>query len=159
MITLAKLVSLVVVDEGSDEWITDQDDATSMANTVLDDRGTTSSVYAINLPPWYGRSAVLAMMEAIGQQRLVADRARFSVGELRTYTWKLTGPEAAQLVGHLLRSTDGDDSPVHIIAAQDFSARRGSRKPRNAARREPQRPPPAHEMMDLDSTKFMKHIQ
>ena len=143
-------------DEGSTEWSADQDDATSTASSMPDKWGSTSSVYAISVPPWYGRSTVLAMTGATGQQRLVADRARFSVGELRTCTWKPTGPEASQPVGHLLRSTEGH-LPVHIIAAQDYSARRGSRKPRNTAKREPQRPPSVHEMMDLDSTKFMKH--
>ena len=33
MITLAKSVGLIVVDEGFDEWITDQDDATSTASS------------------------------------------------------------------------------------------------------------------------------
>ena len=113
MLKLNESVGLVVVDEGSEEWLTDRDnDCTSAANTVPDDWGAMRSVYATNVPPWYKQSAVTAMIGATGDTKVVADWMRFSVGELRSCTWKITGPQVEQLVGHSLRSTEGGSSYI-----------------------------------------------
>ena len=54
MLKLNESVGLVVVDEASEEWMTDRDnDSTSAANFVPDDWGAVTSVYATNVPPWY----------------------------------------------------------------------------------------------------------
>ena len=51
-VNLNESVGLVVVDEGSEEWLTDRDnDSASAASTVLDDSGAVASVYATNVPP------------------------------------------------------------------------------------------------------------
>ena len=101
MLKLNESVGLVVVDEGSEECPTDRDnDSTSATSTVPDDCGAVTSVYATNVPPWYNQSAVTAMTSATGDTNFVADRMRLSVGELRTCTWKITGQQVEQLVGH-----------------------------------------------------------
>ena len=93
MLKLNESVGLVVVDEGLEEWLTDRDnDSTSAVSNVPDDWGTLTSVYATSVPTWYNQSAVTAMIGATGDTKFVADRMRFSVGELRTCTWKITGP-------------------------------------------------------------------
>ena len=54
MMWLNESAGLVVVDEGSGEWLTDSDvDASSTASTVPETWGPVTSVYAINVPPWY----------------------------------------------------------------------------------------------------------
>ena len=55
-------VGLVVVDEGTEEWLTDHDhDSVSNVSTIPDERGTTTSVYVINFPPWYTKAVVTAI--------------------------------------------------------------------------------------------------
>ena len=157
MLKLNEYVGLVVVDEGSEEWLTDRDnDPTSAANTVRDDWEAVTSVYATNVPPWYNEPAVNAMISATGDTKVVADRMRFSVGELRTCTWKITGPQVEQLVGHLLRFTEGG-SAIHIVSASEYKGKRDQQRHRPARTPKPARAkPPVVEMMDLDSVKFMK---
>ena len=157
MLKLNELVGLVVVDEGSEEWLTDRDDdCTSAASTFPDERGAVTSVYATNVPPWYNRSAVIAMIGATGDTKFVADRMRFSVGDLRTCTWKINGPQVEQLVGHLLRSTDGG-SPIHIVSASEYKGKRDQQRHRPARTPKPATAkPPEVEMMEMDSVKFMK---
>ena len=123
MMRLNESVGLVVVDEGSGEWLTDPDvDASSTASTILDTWGQVTSVYAINVPPWYDQKAVHGMLGATGDEKFVVDRVRWSVGELRTCTWKVRGPGVQDLAGHLLRSIEGY-SPVHIISSQEYTTR------------------------------------
>ena len=157
MLKLNESVGLVVVDEGSQEWLTDSDnDSTSAASTVPDDWGTVTSVYATNVPPWYNQSAVTAMISATGDTKFVADRMRLSFGELRTCTWKITGLQVEQLVGDLLRSTKGG-SPIHIVSANEYKGKRNQQRHRPARTAKPATAnPPEVEMMDLDSVKFMK---
>ena len=96
------------------------------------------------------------MMSATGDTKFVADRMRFSVGELRTCTWKITRPQVEQLVGHLLRSTEGG-SPIHIVSANEYKGKRDQQRHRPARTPKPATAkPPEVEMMDLDSVKFMK---
>ena len=55
------------------------------------------------------------MVSATGKECFVVDGMCFSVGELRTSTWKVTRPTVGRLVGHLMASTEGD-SPVRLIS-------------------------------------------
>ena len=158
MMRLNDSVGLVLVDEGSGEWLTDSDvDATSTGSTIPDPWGQVTSVYAINVPPWYDQKAVHTMLGATGDEKFVVDRVRWRVGELRTCTWKVRGPGVQDLVGHLLRSTEGD-SPVHIISSQEYTTRRGKSASKGGVKRDA-RPAPAVEMMDLDTVKFMKRTR
>ena len=151
-------MGLVVVDEGSGEWLTDSDvDASSTASTIPDTWGQVTIVYAINVPPWFDQKAVHSMLGATGDEKFVVDRVRWTVGELRTCTWKVRGPGVQDLVGHLLRSTEGD-SPVHIISSQEYTTRRGKPSNKGGAKRAA-RPAPAVEMMDLDMVMFMKRTR
>ena len=151
-------VGLVVVDEGSGEWLTDSDvDTSSTGSTIPDKWGQVTSVYAINVPRWYDQKAVPGMLGATGDERFVVDRVWWSVGELRICTWKVRGPRVQDLVGHLLRSTE-DDSPVHIISSQEYTTRRGKPANKGGAKRDA-RPGPPVEMMDLDMVKFMKRTR
>ena len=52
MMRLNESMGMVVVDEGSGEWLTDSDlDTSSTASTIPDTWGQVTSVYAINVPP------------------------------------------------------------------------------------------------------------
>ena len=74
MMRLNDGVGLVVVDEGSREWLTDSDtDASSTASTNSDTWSRVTSVYAINLPPWYDQKAVHNMLGATGDEKFVVD--------------------------------------------------------------------------------------
>ena len=155
---LNESVGLVVVDEGSGEWLTDSDvDASSTASTIPDTWGQVTSVYAINVLPWYDQKAVHSMLGATGDNKFVGDRFRWSVCELRTCTRKVLGPGVQDLVGHLLRSTEGD-SPVHIISSQEYTTRPGKPANKGGAKRDAP-PAPAVAMMDLDMVKFMKRTR
>ena len=158
LMRLNESVGLVVVDEVSGEWLTDSDvDASSTASTISDTWGQVTSVYAINGPRWYDRKAVHSMLGATGDEKFVVDRVRWSVGELGTGTWKVRGPGVQDLVGHLLRSTEGD-SAVHIISSREYTTRRGKPANKGGVKRDA-RPAPAVEMMDLDMVKFMKRTR
>ena len=59
-------------------------------------------------------------------------------------------------MGHLLRSTEGG-SPIHIVSANEYKGKRYQQRHRPARTPKPATAkPPAVEMMDLDSVKFMK---
>ena len=129
MMRLNESVGLLVVDEGSREWLTDTDvDTSSTTSSIPDTWGQVTSVYVINVPPWYDQKAVHSMLGATGDEKFVVDRVRWSVGELRTCTSKVRGPAVQDFVGHLLRLTEGDP-PVHIIGSQECTTRQG--KPAN----------------------------
>ena len=124
MLKLHEFVGLVVVDEGTEEWLTAQDnDSASTASTVPDDRGSVVNVYEVNVPPWYSQSAVVAMLSTTGDSKYVVDRMWFSVGELRTCSWKVIGPNIEKLVGHLRRCTEGG-TPIHIVSAKESKGKR-----------------------------------
>ena len=114
----------LVVDEGSEEWLTHKDrGCVSNASTIPNEWGTTTSVCVINVPPWYTHTALTAMLIATGNERFVVDCMRFSMRGLRTCPWKITGASVDSLVGHLMRSTEGN-SPVHLISPVEYTGRR-----------------------------------
>ena len=112
-------------------------------------------MYAINVPTWYTHTIVPAMLSATGNERIVVDRIHFLVGELRTCAWKITGPSADSLVGHLLRSTEGD-SFVHLISPAEYKGRRMKHRARPPRDPKDRPKPPLVGMMDLESMKFKK---
>ena len=64
-------VGMVVVDEGSAEWLTDSDvDTSSTASTIPDTWGQVTSVCAINVPLWYDQKAVHSMLGAMATRSL-----------------------------------------------------------------------------------------
>ena len=64
-----------------------------------------------------------------------------------------------QLVGHLLRSTEGG-SPIHIVSANEYKGKRDQQCHRLARTPKPTTAKPLEEeMMDLDIVKFMKRKQ
>ena len=156
MLKLNSNVGLVVVDEGTEEPPTDQErDSVSNASTIPDECRTTTSVYAIIVPPWYTQAAATATSSATGNERFVVDRMRFSMGELRTCTWKITRPSADSLVGHLMRSAEGD-LQVHVISPAEYKGRRTKQRARPPRDHKDRPKPPVVEIMDWDLVKFMK---
>lgn len=163
---LTKNVGLKVHDPQTDTWLTDMDDGDhSIASSVPTEWGATTAVYAINVPPHYDHKAVGAMFGVTGQRDFVHERSRWSVGEIRTCTWKILGPAVDQAVGHLLKPADGD-SPIHIISAHEYSTKKakggakggkGSGKGGKGGTTPKSEEPPAAEMeVDMEIMKFMR---
>lgn len=163
---LSANVGLKVHDPATDTWLTDIDDGDqSVASSIPSEWGSTTAVYAINVPPYYDHTAVNAMFRVTGQVDYVHERVKWSVGEIRTCTWKLVGPVVDQAVGHLLKPADGG-SPIHIISAHEYATKKakGSSKGgkgsgkggKGGAPPKPEMPHTAEMEVDMDMMKFMK---
>ena len=121
---LVQTCGLKVKDPVANVWLTDADDGTeSMASTIPSEWGATTAVYAINVPPYYDEQAVNFMYMATGQKDFVHSVARWSVGEIRTVSWKIIGPEVDKTIGTMLKATDGE-APVHIISSAEYDAKK-----------------------------------
>ena len=90
------------------------------------------TVYILDVAPWWYLSDLTEALAPSVQCRHIADRVRWSVGEMRTATWRLTGQSVSQLIGKVYLSDSGMP-PMFVISEGDYEARkkRITDRPRN----------------------------
>ena len=90
------------------------------------------TVYILDVAPWWYLSDLTEALAPSVQCRYIADRVRWSVGEMRTATWRLTGESVSQLIGKVYLSDCGMP-PMFVISEADYEARkkRITDRPRN----------------------------
>ena len=90
------------------------------------------TVYILDVAPWWYLSDLTEALAPSIQCRYIADRVRWSVGEMRTATWRLTGESVSQLIGKVYLSDSGMP-PMFVISEADYEARkkRITDRPRN----------------------------
>ena len=91
------------------------------------------TVYILDVAPWWYLSDLTKAVAPSVHCRYIADRVRWSVGEMRTATWRLTRESASQLVGKVYLSDSGMP-PMLVISDSDYKARkkRITDRPNNA---------------------------
>ena len=91
------------------------------------------TMYILDVAPWWYLSVVTEALAPSVQCRYIADRVQWSVGEMRTATWRLTGESVSQLIGKVYLSDSGMP-PMFVISEADYEARkkRITDRPRNA---------------------------
>ena len=90
------------------------------------------TVYILDVAPWWYLSDLTEALAPSVRCRYIADRVRWSVGEMRTATWRLTGESVSQLIGKVYLSDSGMP-PMFVISEADYEARkkRVTDRPRN----------------------------
>ena len=81
------------------------------------------TVYILDVAPWWYLSDLTEALAPSVQCRYIADRVRWSVGEMRTATWRLTGESVSQLIGKVYLSDSGMP-PMFVISEADYEARK-----------------------------------
>ena len=91
-----------------------------------------SPVYILDVAPWWYLSDLTEALAPSVHCRYIADRVRWSVGEMRTATWRLIGESVTQLIGKVYLSDSGMP-PMFVISEADYEARkrRITDRPRN----------------------------
>ena len=90
------------------------------------------TVYMLDVAPWWYLSDLTEALAPSVQCRYIADRVRWSVGEMRTATWRVTAESVSQLIGKVYLSDSGMP-PMFVISEADYEARkkRVTDRPRN----------------------------
>ena len=90
------------------------------------------TVYILDVAPWWYLSDLTGALAPSAHCRYIADRVRWSVGEMRTATWRLTGESVGQPIGKVYLSDSGMP-PMVVISEADYEARkrRITDRPRN----------------------------
>ena len=90
------------------------------------------TVCILDVAPWWYLSYLLEALAPSVHCRYIADRVRWSVGQMRTATWRLTGESVTQLIGKVYLSDSGMP-PMFVISEADYEARkrRITDRPRN----------------------------
>ena len=81
------------------------------------------TVYILDVAPWWYLSDLTEVLAPSGQCRYIADRVRWSVEEMRTATWRLTGESVSQLIGKVYLSDSGMP-PMFVISEAGYEARK-----------------------------------
>ena len=81
------------------------------------------TVYILDVAPWWYLSDPTEALAPSVQCRYIADRVRWSVGEMRTATWRLTAESVSQLIGKVYLSDSGMP-PMFVISEADYEARK-----------------------------------
>ena len=91
-----------------------------------------STVYILDVVPWWYLSDLTEALAPSVQYQYIADRVTWSVGEMCTATWRLTGESVSQLVGKVYLSDFGMP-PMFLILEADYEARkkRITNRPKN----------------------------
>ena len=90
------------------------------------------TVYILDVAPWWYLSDLTEALAPSVQCRYIADCVRWSVGEMRMATWRLTGEGVSQLIEKVYLSDFGMP-PMFVISEADYGARkkRITDRPRN----------------------------
>ena len=81
------------------------------------------TVYILDVASWWYLSDPTEVLAPSVRCRYIADRVRWSVGEMRTATWRLTGESVSQLIGKVYLSDSGMP-PMFVISEADYEARK-----------------------------------
>ena len=81
------------------------------------------TVYILDVAPWWYLSDLTEALAPSVHYRYIADHVRWSVGEMRTATWRLTGESVSQLIGKVYLSDSGMP-PMFVISETDYEARK-----------------------------------
>ena len=73
------------------------------------------------MAPWWYLSDLAEALAPSLHRRYIADRVRWSVGDMRTATWRMTGESVSQLVGKVYLSESGMP-PMFVISEVDYEA-------------------------------------
>ena len=89
-------------------------------------------MYILHVAPWWYVSDLTKALAPSVQCGYIVDRVRWSVGEMRTATRRLTGESVSQLIGKVYLSDSGMP-PMFVISEADYEARkkRITDRPRN----------------------------
>ena len=75
-------------------------------------------------PPWWDISDLGAIFASCTNNiEVVIDRVRFSVGEIRTATWRVSGESIGQLAGMVFHGVRGTKI-VSLMAEADYMAKK-----------------------------------
>ena len=90
------------------------------------------TLYILDVAPWWYLSDLTEALAPSVRCRYIADRVRWSVGEMRTATWRLTRESVSRLIGKVYLS-DSRMPPMFVISEADYGARkkRITDQPRN----------------------------
>ena len=86
-------------------------------------KGLVGTVYILDVAPRWSLSDVTEALAPSVQCRYIADRVKWSVGEMRTATWRLTGESVSQLIRKVY-SSDSGMPPMFVISKADYEARK-----------------------------------
>ena len=78
-------------------------------------------MYILDVAPWWYLSDLTEALAPSVHCRYIADRVRWSVGEMCTATWRLTGESVTQLIGKVYLSDSGMP-PMFVISEADYEA-------------------------------------
>ena len=81
------------------------------------------TVYILDAALWWYLSDLTEALAPSVECRYIAARVRWSVGEIRTATWRLTGESVPQLIGKVYLSDSGMP-PTFVISEADYEARK-----------------------------------
>ena len=80
-----------------------------------------SLLYAVNVAPWWDRSDMAEVFVSCTKNKeVVINRVRFSVGEIRTATWRVSGESIGQLAGMVFHDVRGSE-----LVSIDYIAKKG----------------------------------
>ena len=90
------------------------------------------TLYILDVAPWWYLLDLTEALAPLVHCRDIADRVRWSVGEMRTATWRVIGESVSQLVGKIYLSNSGT-TRMFVILEADYEARkkRITDRPRN----------------------------
>ena len=81
------------------------------------------TVYILDVAPWWYLADLTEALAPSVQCRYIADRVGWSVGEMRTATWRPTGESVSQLIGKVFLSDFGMP-PMFVISEAVYEARK-----------------------------------
>ena len=82
------------------------------------------TLYAVSVPPWWDMTDMAAVFASFTKNKDFAiDRVRFSVGEIRTATWRVSGESIGQLAGMVFHGVRGSET-VSLLAEIDYIAKK-----------------------------------
>ena len=118
-------------DEGSGEFV-------GQGDTYIQppaEWGPADNLFLINVPPWWGEKAIVAIMQTSEVEKLIVRRMRWSVGEIRTLTWKVCVPQAEtpKILGSVFRGSEGDFL-MQVISQPEYAMRRERGNPKGGGK-------------------------
>jgi len=112
--------------------------------SLLDQWGSVETCFLLNVPFYWPPSEVNAALDALGldADQCVATQVKFSVGDMRTFTYRVEAPSVREAVNKTLRTSSGSHTLV-VISETEYKHRSAPRpSPAQSSTSAGARPPP-----------------
>lgn len=122
---LESKIGLQVKDPSDGTYVTGMDEESDVHSSVSSTWGSIAVKYIVDVPPYWTEQALRGVLGKRAQPETLLQPMTWSIGAIRTKTWKVTAPDLTPLEGAVFQCA-GTTTLLRCVSAREYNQQRSS---------------------------------